>query len=301
MQVPVIIGILTTLLSNKMCTAEQLAEKYEISKRTVYRYLDVLSQAGVPLMVRHGRNGGWGIIDNYRLSSMYFTKDEYKRALLAVKSFSLQDDVTQSVADKLQGINREFDNVGSSEKLIVDGSAMEGLQEKITILQHALENNLTVSGEYHSKEGVTRRSLEPYSMIFKDGSWYVYCFCRLRNDFRYFKVARFAELHPEGERFIPRRFSVDVSLLSGVSKRTEYSDVILTVSGSALTEVEEWLGIGHVAKLGDDYVAKARLPIDDYLVGKLLSFGAKVKVESPEPLRNKIVEACTAVRETYGM
>ena len=64
MQVPVIIGILTTLLSNKMCTAEQLAEKYEISKRTVYRYLDVLSQAGVPLMVRHGRNGGWGIIDN---------------------------------------------------------------------------------------------------------------------------------------------------------------------------------------------------------------------------------------------
>lgn len=300
MQIPVIVGILTTLLSNSVCTAEQLAEKYEISKRTVYRYLDVLSESGVPLMVRHGRNGGWSIIESYRLSSIYFTKEEYKRALLAVKSFSLQDAVTRSVSDKLSGINRDNNSTGSSEKLIVDGSSLEGLQGKIALLQHALENNFTVSAEYHSKEGVTKRVVEPYSMILKEGAWYVYCYCRLRNDFRYFKIARFAQLHEESERFIPRCFSVDVSLLSGVSRRAEYADVILSVSNSALTEVEEWLGTEHVAKLGEDYVAKARLPIDDYLVGKLLSFGSKVKVESPENLKTRLLDACEAVREVYG-
>ena len=65
-------------------------------------------------------------------------------------------------------------------------------------------------------------------------------------------------------------------------------------------EVEEWLGTEHVAKLGEDYVAKARLPIDDYLVGKLLSFGSKVKVESPENLKTRLLDACEAVREVYG-
>ena len=283
MQIPVLVGIMSTLLAaDETVNAQELAQKFEISKRSVYRYVAMLSEGGIPIETRMGRNGGWGIVDTYKLKATYFTEEEYQRLIFALQSFSLQDDVTKNAIQKLSGLRRSHASatVLKSDQLVVD----------------CISQRLLCNIEYHSKAGaVTSRSVEPYCLILKDGSWYVYCFCRMRKAFRYFKVSRMVRLSV-GERFSPREFSVDSSVIeSDVLRGKEICEVILSLQHKALSACEEWLGMGHVARVGDGYVAKASLPYDEMLVSRILSLGDGVRVEKPAKLRKAVLARCAVV------
>lgn len=298
MQIPVLIGIMSTLLAaDSTVNADELAQKFEISKRSVYRYVAMLSEGGVPIESRLGRGGGWGIVDTYKLKATYFTEEEYKRLIFALQSFSLQDDTTKYAIQKLSGLKRSHASatVLKSDQLVVDSSDMS-VGDYVSILSNCISQRLMCNIEYHSKAGaVTSRTVEPYCLILKDGSWYVYCFCRLRKGYRYFKVSRMVKL-TVGERFTPREFEVDSSVIeSDVLRGKEICEVILSLEHKALSACEEWLGMGRVAKVGDGYIAKASLPYDEMLISKILSLGDGVRVEKPAKLRQALVERCNVV------
>lgn len=298
MQIPVLVGIMSTLLAaDETVNAQELAQKFEISKRSVYRYVAMLSEGGIPIETRMGRNGGWGIVDTYKLKATYFTEEEYQRLIFALQSFSLQDDVTKNAIQKLSGLRRSHASatVLKSDQLVVD-SADYSVGDYVNVLSDCISQRLLCNVEYHSKAGaVTSRSVEPYCLILKDGSWYVYCFCRMRKAFRYFKVSRMVRLSV-GERFSPREFSVDSSVIeSDVLRGKEICEVILSLQHKALSACEEWLGMGHVARVGDGYVAKASLPYDEMLVSRILSLGDGVRVEKPAKLRKAVLARCAVV------
>lgn len=298
MQIPVLVGIMSTLLAaDETVNAQELAQKFEISKRSVYRYVAMLSEGGIPIETRMGRNGGWGIVDTYKLKATYFTEEEYQRLIFALQSFSLQDDVTKNAIQKLSGLRRSHASatVLKSDQLVVD-SADYSVGDYVNVLSDCISQRLLCNIEYHSKAGaVTSRSVEPYCLILKDGSWYVYCFCRMRKAFRYFKVSRMVRLSV-GERFSPREFSVDSSVIeSDVLRGKEICKVILSLQHKALSACEEWLGMGHVARVGDGYVAKASLPYDEMLISRILSLGDGVRVEKPAKLRKAVLARCAVV------
>lgn len=298
MQIPVLGGIMSTLLAaDETVNAQELAQKFEISKRSVYRYVAMLSEGGIPIETRMGRNGGWGIVDTYKLKATYFTEEEYQRLIFALQSFSLQDDVTKNAIQKLSGLRRSHASatVLKSDQLVVD-SADYSVGDYVNVLSDCISQRLLCNIEYHSKAGaVTSRSVEPYCLILKDGSWYVYCFCRMRKAFRYFKVSRMVRLSV-GERFSPREFSVDSSVIeSDVLRGKEICEVILSLQHKALSACEEWLGMGHVARVGDGYVAKASLPYDEMLISRILSLGDGVRVEKPAKLRKAVLARCAVV------
>lgn len=298
MQIPVLVGIMSTLLAaDETVNAQELAQKFEISKRSVYRYVAMLSEGGIPIETRMGRNGGWGIVVTYKLKATYFTEEEYQRLIFALQSFSLQDDVTKNAIQKLSGLRRSHASatVLKSDQLVVD-SADYSVGDYVNVLSDCISQRLLCNIEYHSKAGaVTSRSVEPYCLILKDGSWYVYCFCRMRKAFRYFKVSRMVRLSV-GERFSPREFSVDSSVIeSDVLRGKEICEVILSLQHKALSACEEWLGMGHVARVGDGYVAKASLPYDEMLVSRILSLGDGVRVEKPAKLRKAVLARCAVV------
>lgn len=298
MQIPVLVGIMSTLLAaDETVNAQELAQKFEISKRSVYRYVAMLSEGGIPIETRMGRNGGWGIVDTYKLKATYFTEEEYQRLIFALQSFSLQDDVTKNAIQKLSGLRRSHASatVLKSDQLVVD-SADYSVGDYVNVLSDCISQRLLCNIEYHSKAGaVTSRSVEPYCLILKDGSWYVYCFCRMRKAFRCFKVSRMVRLSV-GERFSPREFSVDSSVIeSDVLRGKEICEVILSLQHKALSACEEWLGMGHVARVGDGYVAKASLPYDEMLVSRILSLGDGVRVEKPAKLRKAVLARCAVV------
>ncbi len=298
MQIPVLVGMLSTLLaSDGVVRAEDLAQKFEISTRSVYRYMAMLSEGGVPIESCLGRGGGWRIIENYKLKATYFTREEYERLIFCLQSFTLQDDVTRQATQKLQGLNRSHSNATllKSEQFIVDsdGSVLGSL---INTLSDCIVQKKLCNIEYHSKQGVdTVRVVEPYCLILKDGAWYVYCFCRLRRDFRYFKVSRIVRLDV-GDKFTGRQFHADSSVIqTDVLKGKEMCEVILSVESSALSACEEWLGVNCVAKMGENYIAKATLPYDEMLVNRILSLGEGVHVEKPERLRLALVQRCNNI------
>ncbi len=300
MQIPVLVGILSTLLATDgLVKATDLAEKFEISTRSVYRYVAALSEGGIPIMSTVGRGGGWSIIDTYKLKATYFTEEEYQRVIFCLQSFSLQDEITKQALQKLQGLKRSHTGatVLQSDQFIVD-SVDYAVRDLVPQLSNCIADKVLCTIEYHSKDGVdTIRTVEPYCLILKDGAWYVYCFCRLRKGFRYFKVARIVKMEM-GDHFVGREFQADSTVIqTDILKDKEMCEIILSVESSALSACEEWLGVSSVAKVGESYVAKATLPYDDLLVSKILSLGVGVRVEKPARLRKAIVDRCNYVSE----
>lgn len=298
MQIPILVGILSTFLSSdNYVTANELAQKYEMSTRSIYRYVAVLSEGGVPIESQQGRGGGWRIIDTYKVKATYFTDEEYKRLIFALQSFSLQDDVIKSVTQKLEGLKRVHSSatVLKNNQFVVDSTDIS-VGDKVNVLSDAISQRQLCTIEYHSKDGVdTVRTVEPYCLVMKDGAWYVYCFCRLRKGFRYFKVGRIVRLEV-GEKFVGREFRVDSSVIqTDVLRDKELCQVLLSLDASALSATEEWLGVNAVAKVGNEYIAKATLPYDDMLVNRVMSLGSGVKVERPEKLRQAVVARCEEI------
>lgn len=298
MQIPILVGILSTFLSSdNYVTANELAQKYEMSTRSIYRYVAVLSEGGVPIESQQGRGGGWRIIDTYKVKATYFTDEEYKRLIFALQSFSLQDDVIKSVTQKLEGLKRVHSSatVLKNNQFVVDSTDIS-VGDKVNVLSDAISQRQLCTIEYHSKDGVdTVRTVEPYCLVMKDGAWYVYCFCRLRKGFRYFKVGRIVRLEV-GEKFVGREFRVDSSVIqTDVLRDKELCQVLLSLDSSALSATEEWLGVNAVARVGNEYIAKATLPYDDMLVNRVMSLGSGVKVERPEKLRQAVVARCEEI------
>ena len=299
MQIPILVGMLSTLLSaDRLVRAEELSQKYEISTRTVYRYMAMLSEGGVPIESCLGRGGGWRIVENYKLKATYFTPEEYERLIFSLQSSTLQDEITKQATLKLTGLNRSHKSatVLQSEQFIVD-EGDSALGELVNTISDCIAQKKLCHIEYHSKEGVDSvRVIEPYCLILKDGAWYVYSFCRLRRDFRYFKVSRIVKLEV-GDRFSGRSYDgVDSSVIkTDVLKGKEMVQVLLSIESSALSDCEEWLGVGAVVKMGESYLAKATLPYDELLINKILSLGSGVRVEKPQRLRLAVIERCKQI------
>ena len=298
MQIPVLVGMLSTLLAaDDLVRAEDLATKFEISVRSVYRYIAMLSEGGVPIESCLGRGGGWRIVENYKLRATYFTPEEYERLTFCLQSSSLQDDVTRAATQKLQGLHRSHQNatVLRSEQFIVDNGG-NAMGKAVSLLSDCIAQKKLCSIEYHAKDGLdTVRVIEPYCLILKDGMWYVYAFCRLRRAFRYFKVSRIIKMDV-GDKFVGRPFQADSNVIhTDVLKGKEMCEVILTVENSALSACEEWLGANNVAKVGETHVARATLPYDEILVNQILSLGDGVRVEKPQRLREAVIERCKSI------
>lgn len=301
MQIPVLVGILSTLLSaDGLVRADDLAAKFEISTRSVYRYMSMLSEGGVPIESCLGRGGGWRIVENYKLKATYFTAEEYERLIFGLQSSTLQDEVTRQALTKLSGLNRAHSaaTLLKSDQFIVDGGD-SALGELVNTVSDCISRKKLCHIEYHSKEGVDSvRVIEPYCLILKDGAWYVYAFCRLRRAFRYFKVARIVKLEV-GDKFSGRPVEgVDSSVIqTDVLKGKEMVQVLLTVEPSALSACEEWLGVSSVVKMGENYLARATLPYDELLVNRILSLGVGVRVERPERLRLAVIDRCRQIAD----
>lgn len=303
MQYPILIGIFTTLLSHDKITAAELAQKYEVSTRTVMRYIDVLDCGGVPISSQKGKYGGIKISDNYRLNSQYFSEEEYCRLIPALKSYDLQDKTTQSIIDKLTILSKNLrkNYILNSAQLVVDTPMTQALQDKFALAQKAIVSNHICSITYHDGKGeITTREIEPYSLLLKDGLWYIYAYCLVRKDFRFFKITRVATITQLDKSFKPRHFDTDYAKDLVIPSQTPYIDFSFILNKHVLTEVEEWLGVNCVTEEKGKFVANAKLPFDNLLVSRLLSFGKDIVVTKPDYLVAKLRKILASTLHNYA-
>jgi predicted DNA-binding transcriptional regulator YafY len=299
--------ILFELMAKKCVKASYLAEKYEVSVRSIYRYINCLELAGVPIYTNRGINGGFSIVDSYKFSSTFMTVSEFEQTITALTAItdSVPNKALTNVINKLKStVKNEYSGFDlKSGNLIIDagpwGDAV-GYKSKLSIIQRSIEGCKKLFIRYHDRNGdVTERTIEPHVIVFKQGLWYVYAYCLMRNEFRFFKTGRIEQANILEEKFIRRDLSKSELPLNFWHTETHTVDVALEVDKKYLSDIEEWLGIENVKIINGKYIAEAKLPFDNGLVSKVMSYGNGIKVLEPKELRDSVKKNAQDVINNY--
>ena len=308
MKYEIMLEILFILLGKDKVSASYLAERFEMSRRTIYRYLECIQLAGVPIITSRGKNGGFTIPSSYKLPASLLNNEELSFVLNSLKAF--QEEVKtpqiQKTIEKISSLSKKSMAAPdlTDSTVIIDGSGWgntAAYSDKMSIIQKCIQEKLKLSIKYHDRSGeFTSRTIEPHALVYKQGVWYVYAFCLLRKEFRLFKTARIQYAQITGENFMRRPFNKEDMRLNFDFIKEEHIDAVFTVEKAALSEVEDWLGIESIRyKKDGSATAEASLPFDGGLINKILGFGTGIKVLSPLSLKEKIAERARQIFNLY--
>ena len=307
MKYQIMIKMLTLLLSRRKVTAQEIADRFEISVRSVYRYVDEMNVAGVPIDVVRGRYGGIYVCDTFKLPGGYFTRGEYAAAVNALSAMvsQLGDSDTLSALDKLQQRQKaDKRELSVSGNIIIDGGAwcdMDKFPEKMRVCEQAVNESKSIEIDYVSREGEhSKRIIDPHVLIFKQNVWYVYAYCHSRADWRTFKIGRIKSARFTGRTFEKQPVNKEDIPLNFEYTSEQLTDVTLEINKDAAPDIEEWLGVDCVEPRGKGLIARVCLPDDEMLVDKILGFGGKVKVLAPDSLRQRVASAARTIYEAYA-
>lgn len=202
-----LIGLLNLLATTDKITVQELADRFEVSRRTIFRDLDSLNRAGIPIVSYPGIGGGVAVLPGYKVEKSILSSDDTEKlftALNGLKSIGGDPEVTNLIAKLVPG-NAEA--VFSQSGYVLDLSSWFSdsiTHGKITELHRAVADHRCIRLEYISKNSRSVRVVEPYQLVFKQSSWYLYAFCRKQEAFRLFKVRRVVSYETLEECFLPR-------------------------------------------------------------------------------------------------
>jgi len=304
MQFSVILSILLFILNKrKKIRREDLAKEYELSTRTISRYLDVIIAAGVPLEADRGLNGGFSIPDTYRFDRSFFSKEELKRlsSCVAAMQSNFLDDMNKTLLNKISNmtLNKQDEKyLLKSDSLIVDTSSWtnpDGYRAKFDVINEAIAQELALKIKYIDRNELkSERIYDPYSLVLKEGIWYLYGWCHLRRDFRLLKLSRIRDMSISTKQFARQTGDV-YKKLNEAFDDTELVDIVIEFSNTILWQIEEWLGIDAIEDTGRMYQASASVFGGSALINKLLSFGSSIKVLSPNALKEELLLECKRI------
>jgi len=295
-----LLGILTILLQNDRVTAPYLAEKFEVSRRTIGRDIDSLCMAGIPIVTHQGTGGGISIAEGFKLDKHVLTAGELSGIVAALKGLG-------SVSEKSR-IERTLDKLGANsdavismhEPVVIDlGSYYKGeLTAKIETIKQAISTKRLIEFDYYYDKGESHRCIEPYVVIFHWTSWYVFGFCPERDDWRMFKLNRLWNLSECKQQFemrdIPPEKRDFNSHLIGEDKLEALFDK------STKHQLIEAYGLDSYYETDEGLYFEIDFTNRKYIIGWLLGFGDKVKVLEPPDIVAEIKSIAENILSRYS-
>lgn len=279
MQISRLFEIVYILLDKKSITANELAEHFEVSKRTILRDIETLTTAGIPIYTSQGKGGGISILDNFVLNKTTVSDEEQNQILFALQSIlSTQQTSTNNLLSKLSALFKKTD----TNWIEVDFSRWGNTDPdkgKFEMLKTAIIKKQALSFSYPSSYGeTTNRTVYPLKLVFKSKAWYLQAYCLLKNDYRIFKISRMLSLAVTNDGFAEKEFTPPPieppNLMSPVLVHLE-----LCFAPYAAYRIYDEFETKNVVKNEDGtFTVTADLPNDDWLYGFLLSFGTAVRV-----------------------
>ena len=204
MKIDRLIGIITTLQQKKCVTAPYLAEKFEVSRRTINRDIEDICKAGIPIVTSRGAGGGISIMPGFALDTTVFTEQELANIFTGLKTL---DSISNSeTAEKLAQKIGASSAIKLADNMIIDLSPFykDDLADKIDAIKQAIKESRCISFHYCYNKGEADKKIEPYLIVFKWSDWYVFGFCKERLDFRMYKLRRLWNLKITDEKFAIR-------------------------------------------------------------------------------------------------
>lgn len=290
-------GLLYTILERKRVTAKELAEKFEVSIRTIYRDLDALSASGIPVYTQKGRTGGIAIAEEFVLSKSLLTVDEREQILSSLHGLSAarKGDEDQLLT-KLSALFR----LKQTKWIEIDFSFWQKDQAYDSLFQDIkeaiLDKKILAFTYFSSREEESRRRVKPIRLLFKGQDWYLYAYCLLRKDFRYFKLSRIRQLKTENIQF-EEDFG-DFRLKTELPQQDTIAVCLKFDRNQAFRVYDELGQLVSEDQAGNLY-ATVHLPADYNLYQYIFSFGEGVEVLKPESIRHQVKKMIEKMAEKY--
>lgn len=301
MKIDRLIGILSILLQQEKVTAPYLAEKFEVSRRTINRDIEDICKAGVPLVTTQGQNGGISIMDGYRIDRTVLTSFEMQSILAGLRSLDSISGTNryQQMMDKLSAGSSSV--LASNAHIVIDLSSWykTSLAPKIELLQNAIDRHELVRFAYYAPGGESRRELEPYLLTFQWTAWYVWGYCRTRQDYRMFKLNRILELEQTGEFFEPREdrhFEIKIDTVF----HNCYSIKAVFPPEFKWRLIEEYSESSFQEQEDKTLLFEGCFADEEAAVSWFLTFGGKARVLEPEKLKIRIRDVAKEIYDCYN-
>ncbi|MCI9438097.1 MAG: YafY family transcriptional regulator [Lachnospiraceae bacterium] len=294
-----LIGIITTLQQKKNVTAPYLAEKFQVSRRTINRDIEDICKAGIPLVTTQGAGGGISIMDGFSLDTTVFTKQELEAIFTGLKSI---DSVSHSASG--ENLARK---IGKSPAVQVSGHMLidlashykDDLASKLELIKSAIETSSCIAFRYYYEKGEADKLIEPCLAVFKWSDWYVFGFCRQRQNFRMYKLRRLWNLQITQEHFSPREIPEEKTRFG--SHMTDDYIVAAVYDPCVKYRLVEEYGPDCFTRQEDGRLyTEWGFTTKEQALEWFLGFGIRVKVLEPGEMVDLMKEALDAARALYS-
>ena len=297
MKVDRLVSIIMILLDKERIGAQELADMFEVSPRTIYRDIDTINMAGIPICSTSGVGGGFEIMQKYKIDRKVFSTADLSAILMGLSSLSNMirgNELVNALAKVKSFIpaDRAKDIELKANQIYIDLSPWMGnrnIQPYLEIIKTALQESKLLSFEYVAHHGnKTARTAEPYQLVLKSSHWYLQGYCHKRNDFRLFKLSRMSNLQIQAEFFTPRDYQ---------KPQLDFADILATmqtkikirIHKSVMDSVLDYCTYENFSPDGDEhYIVSFPFIENEYYYNILFSFGDKCECLEPLHIRTEM-------------
>lgn len=283
--------ILYYLLDKGTVTAPELAKKFEVSVRTIYRDIDMLSGAGIPVYTTTGHGGGIHLFDNFVLRKSLLSEQEMQDILIGVQSLSaVQYPDTDGVMSKLKATFQ----IAESDWIEIDfsrwGSIVEKEKQYFEMLKRSILGRQEIQFLYYNSLGeVSQRRCQPLKMVYKDKAWYLYAYCLKRNDYRLFRISRIKELLVT-DQYFKSHSEMKESVFPLMEEMGKPITIELSFPKEVSYRVYDTFEDDVIKWNGQEIRVNVTLPETEWLYSFIMSFGNQISILYPISLKEKIIE-----------
>lgn len=309
MKVDRLVSIVMILLDKKRIGARELAERFEVSPRTVYRDIEAINMAGIPVRSTPDVGGGFEIMPEYKLDHKVFSAADLSAILTGLSGLSnvVRGEELAGALAKVKSVipaDRASEIELKTNQIRIDPSPWMGggnIRPYVETLQTALQESKLLAFDYIAHHGKkTARIVEPYQLVLKGSHWYLHGYCRARNDFRLFRLSRMSGLELREETFTPRQFQ---------KPQLEFADILETmqiritirIHKSVVDRVLDYCTYDDFLPDGDEhYIVSFPFIENDYHYDILLSFGAQCECLEPPHIRAEMKRKVQEIAALYA-
>lgn len=293
---------LTIILLNKgTVTAKEMAKRFDVSTRTIYRDIEELSSSGIPIYCNRGSGGGISLIEDYSINRTLLSNSEREKILFALRSLQVTNyPGIEEVLDKLGGIFKENSNKWIQIDTVLWGSD-PNQQNKFTEIKKAILDSRAITFDYISRNNIkNKRTIYPLRLIYKGSSWYISGYCTMRNDIRLFRISRIKYVEIMKDKFNRSDYESLIIDENIDFINTRIAPVKLRFSSEALYRLYDEYDDDMICKNEDGtYSLELYYEQDEWLIGYILSYGNYVVVEAPDDFRMEVKKKIEQMYQKY--
>lgn len=294
MKIDRLFGIVYLLLDRKWVTAKYLADKFQVSTRTIYRDVDVLTLAGIPIYTNKGTGGGIGLLENFTMSKAYLNKEEKNEMLLALEALKKTSAEDYDVLYKMRSIFQEEESF-----IEIDMSSWTESSrgvEQFRLLKTAISRSQAIKFDYYDVDGnYSKRKIYPLKLVFKKNHWYVLSYCHMRQQNRYFKIMRMDNLVLLNEYFDRKEYMEDVVHEASTPK----IELELSFSKDIAHRIYDEFSPRLISEEENYLTVKLLIPENEWLYHYLLSFEDHLLSIQPDHIKDKLKEILEKTLKHY--